>query len=182
MNSFKAMSHGVCFCEHLWPNSVWRWFPISMTCDMLQPSNKSSPLLDQNHLNLTHSIFPSYNTYSIEFSCWCKFYLKESFQVLTNEDNEKKCWGCGLRILLPSNTSVFRCGWCGAITNLNSRGDHKDKSLQWRFVRDRFLVCIISLFILFIIGKLLNLLSLLFFLLYFPTYLLTSTSLVSDYF
>ncbi|PKI54847.1 hypothetical protein CRG98_024730 [Punica granatum] len=49
--------------------------------------------------------------------------MHENLEALIIEDNEKKCWGCGLHILLPSNIPVFRCGWCGAITNLNTKGD-----------------------------------------------------------
>ncbi|KNA16385.1 hypothetical protein SOVF_089410 isoform B [Spinacia oleracea] len=39
------------------------------------------------------------------------------------QDYESICWGCGLRLILPSKAPVFKCGWCGAVTKQNeSRG------------------------------------------------------------
>ncbi|KAK6137307.1 hypothetical protein DH2020_028948 [Rehmannia glutinosa] len=34
-------------------------------------------------------------------------------------DIETNCWGCGLRVLVSPHASVFKCGWCGAITKQN---------------------------------------------------------------
>ncbi|XP_057840898.1 protein S-acyltransferase 11 isoform X4 [Cryptomeria japonica] len=36
---------------------------------------------------------------------------------MLEENYETICWGCGLRLLLPSYSPVYKCGWCGAITN-----------------------------------------------------------------
>ncbi|KAK4486360.1 hypothetical protein RD792_009033 [Penstemon davidsonii] len=33
---------------------------------------------------------------------------------------ETDCWGCGLRVLVSPYASVFKCGWCGAITKQNA--------------------------------------------------------------
>lgn len=66
------------------------------------------------------------------------------------EDNEAKCWGCGLNLLLPSYSPVFKCGWCGAITNQNvtKPGSHYR---WWRRLRDRCFVCTLLAFMLFVI-------------------------------
>lgn len=47
--------------------------------------------------------------------------LQESCSLKTQENYETECWGCGLRLLLPSYAPVFKCGWCGAITNNMSK-------------------------------------------------------------
>lgn len=78
------------------------------------------------------------------------------------EDQEATCWGCGLRLLLPSGGPVYKCGWCGAITNQSAQ-KQEDKSLKWRWLRDRGFVCVLLVFILFVICK-----RLLFLLLYIP--------------
>ncbi|KAF9590040.1 hypothetical protein IFM89_030190 [Coptis chinensis] len=52
------------------------------------------------------------------------------------EGLETTCWGCGLRLLLSSYTPVFKCGWCGAITNQNLGKDRRE-SFRWRHWRDR---------------------------------------------
>ncbi|MCL7027573.1 hypothetical protein MKW94_002905, partial [Papaver nudicaule] len=67
-----------------------------------------------------------------------------------SEDHETTCWGCGLRLLLPSYTPIFKCGWCGAITN-QSPLRHNNKYLRWRHVRDRFFISILLIFMLFVI-------------------------------
>lgn len=87
------------------------------------------------------------------------FFVKEHVEATVREENERTCWGCGLRLLLPSNAPVFKCGWCGAITNEHAQ-KRKDKSLWWRRWRDRCFVSVVSLFMLFILCKLLNQLSL----------------------
>uniref|UniRef100_A0A2P2KUM0 S-acyltransferase n=1 Tax=Rhizophora mucronata TaxID=61149 RepID=A0A2P2KUM0_RHIMU len=65
------------------------------------------------------------------------------------EEHETTCWGCGLRLLLPSYSPVFKCGWCGAVTKPNDK--KCDKYLWWRCLRDRCLVSILLGFILFVI-------------------------------
>lgn len=81
------------------------------------------------------------------------------YGVIHGEDNllnsvsaglETNCWGCGLRVLVASYASVFRCGWCGAITQQNNvKRDNKD--FRWRRLRDRCFVCIVFLFMLIFI-------------------------------
>ncbi|KHG16506.1 hypothetical protein F383_22200 [Gossypium arboreum] len=44
---------------------------------------------------------------------------KDYFVTTVNEDHATICWGCGLRLLLPTHAPVFKCGWCGAITSQN---------------------------------------------------------------
>lgn len=66
------------------------------------------------------------------------------------EGREETCWGCGLRLLLPSDASIFKCGWCGAITNQTAQ-KQEDKSLKWRWLRDRGFLCVLLIFILFVI-------------------------------
>ncbi|KAK8522745.1 hypothetical protein V6N13_115704 [Hibiscus sabdariffa] len=44
---------------------------------------------------------------------------KDYFVTTVDEDHDITCWGCGLRLLLPSYAPVFKCGWCRAITNQN---------------------------------------------------------------
>ncbi|XP_074307709.1 protein S-acyltransferase 11 [Silene latifolia] len=63
---------------------------------------------------------------------------------------ESICWGCGLRLILPSNASVFKCGWCGAITNQHHR-KHQHKLVRWRRLRDRSFVALLLIFMLFLI-------------------------------
>ncbi|KAK4765119.1 hypothetical protein SAY86_026209 [Trapa natans] len=117
------------------------------TASSLYPSSSS---YTSCILKISIFLSPSKPSYSQETRHMVDF-PEGRIEALTYEENAKKCWGCGLRILLPSDTSVFRCGWCGAITNLNSGGNDKDKSLWWRCVRDRCFVCIVSLFMLFVI-------------------------------
>ncbi|XP_006406584.2 protein S-acyltransferase 11 [Eutrema salsugineum] len=73
-----------------------------------------------------------------------------SFVTTINEDYEAICWGCGLNLVLPSYAPVFKCGWCGAITNQNPvRLETKRFGLR-RF-RDRCFVVILAVFMLFVI-------------------------------
>ncbi|KAM7257853.1 hypothetical protein ACFE04_013594 [Oxalis oulophora] len=75
----------------------------------------------------------------------------DHFIAEVSEDHETSCWGCGLRLLLPSYSAVFKCGWCGAITNQNSI-KRDNKCFRWRRLRDRTFVCILLVFMLFVIG------------------------------
>lgn len=68
------------------------------------------------------------------------------------EDNATVCWGCGLEVLIPSSAPVFKCGWCGAITDRNACEHHRIEGYWWRRVRDWFFVCILMTFICFFIG------------------------------
>ncbi|KAL4570009.1 hypothetical protein LXL04_025658 [Taraxacum kok-saghyz] len=68
------------------------------------------------------------------------------------DEHETTCWGCGLRLIISPYAPIFKCGWCGAITNHNA---HKqdNKYFWWRRLRDRCFVIILLLFMLFIIGS-----------------------------
>ncbi|KAF5737926.1 DHHC-type zinc finger family protein isoform 1 [Tripterygium wilfordii] len=66
------------------------------------------------------------------------------------EGHETTCWGCGLRLLLTSNSSTFKCGWCGAITYEDVH-KHESSVFRWRRLRDRCFVCVLVGFMLFII-------------------------------
>ncbi|XP_021896557.1 protein S-acyltransferase 11 isoform X2 [Carica papaya] len=74
----------------------------------------------------------------------------EHYVATITEDLETTCWGCGMRLFLPSYALIFKCGWCGAITNQNL---HKpeNKWFWWRRLRDRSFVCILLGFMLFVI-------------------------------
>ncbi|KAG6768279.1 hypothetical protein POTOM_027180 [Populus tomentosa] len=75
---------------------------------------------------------------------------KEHLVTVVSEDHETPCWGCGLRLLHPPNAPVFKCVWCGAITDkYDSKCDHKN--YWWRHMRDRCFVCVLIGFILFVI-------------------------------
>ncbi|XP_073266722.1 protein S-acyltransferase 11 isoform X2 [Populus alba] len=75
---------------------------------------------------------------------------KEHLVTVVSEDHETPCWGCGLRLLHPPNAPVFKCVWCGAITDkYESKCDHKN--YWWRHMRDRCFVCVLIGFILFVI-------------------------------
>lgn len=70
--------------------------------------------------------------------------------TVVTEDHETTCWGCGLRLLLASYTPIYKCGWCGAITNPNTC-KRESKCFQLRRLRDRSFVCILIIFMLFLI-------------------------------
>ncbi|XP_044494837.1 protein S-acyltransferase 11 [Mangifera indica] len=74
----------------------------------------------------------------------------EHFVATTVDDNEPTCWGCGLHLILPSYTPTFKCGWCGAITNQNI-WKRESKYSYWRRLRDCFFVCVLLIFMLFVI-------------------------------
>lgn len=95
---------------------------MDSTC---QPSSVSSPLLSQQ---------------------------EDHFVASITEEHETTCWGCGLRLIIAPYAPVFKCGWCGAITNHNAR--KSDGKYSWlRRLRDRCFVTILLLFMLFIIGS-----------------------------
>ncbi|KAL0743501.1 hypothetical protein Bca4012_085014 [Brassica carinata] len=73
-----------------------------------------------------------------------------SFVTTINEDYESVCWGCGLNLVLPSYAPVFKCGWCGAITNQNPVRP-ETRSFGLRRIRDRCFVAILAVFMLFVI-------------------------------
>lgn len=52
--------------------------------------------------------------------------------------------------MLPSRAPVFKCGWCGAITDQSKQKCDKN-GLRWRLLRDRCIVTIVIMFMLFII-------------------------------
>ncbi|XP_006850714.2 protein S-acyltransferase 11 [Amborella trichopoda] len=73
---------------------------------------------------------------------------EDHYIATISETNEKICWGCGMRLLLPPYTPIFKCGWCGAITDQNLQ----DRcSSWWRRLRDRLLVTGLLFFMLFVI-------------------------------
>ncbi|XP_042483458.1 protein S-acyltransferase 11 isoform X1 [Macadamia integrifolia] len=77
--------------------------------------------------------------------------VKEQHHITTIlEDQGIICWGCGLRLILPCYTHIFKCGWCGAVTNKNAR-KHEHESFRWRRLRDRCFVSTLILFMLFVI-------------------------------
>ena len=67
-------------------------------------------------------------------------------------DHETTCWGCGVRLLVSPHAPVFKCGWCGAITNRNALKNN-NQYYKWRRLRDRCFVVFVLLFMLFIICK-----------------------------
>jgi predicted RNA-binding Zn-ribbon protein involved in translation (DUF1610 family) len=75
------------------------------------------------------------------------------------EDHEATCWGCGLRLVFASYAPVYKCGWCGAITQTDQTTRKSDSVCfsHWRRFRDRFFVTVLVLFMLFIICRLLSL-------------------------
>lgn len=77
--------------------------------------------------------------------------IREEQVVSTiSEDHQPTCWGCGLRLILQSCATVFKCGWCGAITNQNLT-KRKDKFYSYRRFRDRCFVSVLLLFMFFFI-------------------------------
>ncbi|RYR69959.1 hypothetical protein Ahy_A03g016490 [Arachis hypogaea] len=77
--------------------------------------------------------------------------LPEEQHVTTVSENyETTCWGCGLRLSLPTCTSVFKCGWCGALTNPNKQ-KNVTKGCWWRRLWERCIVSFVFVFMLFII-------------------------------
>ncbi|KAF2545496.1 hypothetical protein F2Q70_00023038 [Brassica cretica] len=66
--------------------------------------------------------------------------MRKSLYAQTNQTDE----------LLPSYAPVFKCGWCGAITNQNPVRP-ETRSLGLRRIRDRCFVVILAVFMLFVI-------------------------------
>nr|ACG34055.1 DHHC zinc finger domain containing protein [Zea mays] len=82
--------------------------------------------------------------------------LPEVEQSVTSipEDHEATCWGCGLRLVFASYSPIYKCGWCGAVTQSNSQTARKPDSIwfsHWRRLRDRLFVAVLVLFMLFVI-------------------------------
>ncbi|KAL5546084.1 hypothetical protein UlMin_005771 [Ulmus minor] len=75
---------------------------------------------------------------------------EEHIITLSNENREVTCWGCGLRLLIPFHAPVLKCGWCGAVTYQNARKCDNEYFL-WRRLRDRCFVCVLLVFMLFVI-------------------------------
>ncbi|KAJ4973418.1 hypothetical protein NE237_006592 [Protea cynaroides] len=75
---------------------------------------------------------------------------EEQYITTILEDQGVICWGCGSRLIIPCNTHIFKCGWCGAITNKNAQ-KHEHHGFQWRRLRDRCFVSVLILFMLFVI-------------------------------
>ncbi|KAJ1440384.1 Palmitoyltransferase, DHHC domain [Sesbania bispinosa] len=75
---------------------------------------------------------------------------EEQYGTEVTENYETTCWGCGLRVLLPSCASLFKCGWCGAITDRNKQ-KYDQKCFRWRILRDRCFVSVVIIFIFFVI-------------------------------
>ncbi|CAL5212591.1 unnamed protein product [Lathyrus oleraceus] len=70
--------------------------------------------------------------------------------TVATENYEITCWGCGLRLLLPSHAPVFKCGWCGAITDQSKQNCDK-QGHRWRLLRDRCILTMVFMFMLFLI-------------------------------
>ncbi|KAL7000608.1 protein S-acyltransferase [Sarracenia purpurea var. burkii] len=74
---------------------------------------------------------------------------QEDFFVTSVTEHETTCWGCGSNLRLSSYAPIFKCGWCGAITNQNaSKGENK--GFWWRRLRDGSFVCVLVIFMLFV--------------------------------
>ncbi|PON36690.1 Zinc finger, DHHC-type, palmitoyltransferase [Parasponia andersonii] len=76
--------------------------------------------------------------------------LQEHCITPVNENCEVICWGCGLRLLIRSHSPIFKCGWCGAVTNQNAR-KHECEYFWLRRWRDRCFVCVLLAFMAFVI-------------------------------
>ncbi|KAI3778613.1 hypothetical protein L2E82_07994 [Cichorium intybus] len=76
---------------------------------------------------------------------------EDQYVASITEEHEVTCWGCGLCLILSPYTPIFKCGWCGAITNHNAV-KIDNKYIWLKRLRDRFFLCILVLFMLFIIG------------------------------
>nr|GFA01566.1 protein S-acyltransferase 11 [Tanacetum cinerariifolium] len=76
---------------------------------------------------------------------------EDHYVASITEEHEVTCWGCGLILILSPYTPLFKCGWCGAITNHNAHKSDQNY-FWWRRLRDKCFVCVLLLFMLFIIG------------------------------
>ncbi|XP_057445222.1 protein S-acyltransferase 11 isoform X2 [Lotus japonicus] len=52
--------------------------------------------------------------------------------------------------MLPTCASVFKCGWCGAITDQNKQ-KRDQKCFRWRTLRDRCFLSVVTIFMFFVI-------------------------------
>ncbi|KAL5068081.1 hypothetical protein RYX36_018968, partial [Vicia faba] len=75
---------------------------------------------------------------------------QERHVIVATKNYETTCWGCGLRLLLPSHAPVFKCGWCGAITNQSKQRCDK-QGHRWRQLRDRCILTMVFMFMHFLI-------------------------------
>ncbi|KAJ8447416.1 hypothetical protein Cgig2_019410 [Carnegiea gigantea] len=73
--------------------------------------------------------------------------MPEDYDSSLGHEYESICWGCGLRLILPSNAPIFKCGWCGAITKQNAC-KREVKNLLWKRIRDR---CFLGLLLVFMV-------------------------------
>lgn len=79
-------------------------------------------------------------------------HIQEQYGIEVTDNYETTCWGCGLRVMLPSCASIFKCGWCGAITDQNKK-KRDEKCFWWRILRDRCFVSVVIVFTFFVICK-----------------------------
>ncbi|KAL6975984.1 protein S-acyltransferase [Sarracenia purpurea var. burkii] len=78
-------------------------------------------------------------------------HMKDGCYVTSvNEEYETTCWGCGSHLLLSSYSPIFKCGWCGAITNQNP-SNCENKGYWWGRFLDWFFICVLSVYVLFVI-------------------------------
>ncbi|KAL2938935.1 Protein S-acyltransferase 11 [Bienertia sinuspersici] len=84
-----------------------------------------SPLLEESSNGLKH---PSQQDVELQLS---ESLTTHEHHPSVEQDYEAICWGCGLRLILPSSAPIFKCGWCGAITKQN-QCKREGKNLQWR--------------------------------------------------
>ncbi|TYH73677.1 hypothetical protein ES332_D05G346000v1 [Gossypium tomentosum] len=76
---------------------------------------------------------------------------KQHLVTAVTEEKGTTCWGCGLRLPLPTLGPAFKCGWCGVITNHNLNKT-QNQCLLWRRLRDRCFVSFLFSFMLFVIS------------------------------
>ncbi|PWA84931.1 DHHC-type zinc finger family protein [Artemisia annua] len=76
---------------------------------------------------------------------------EDHYVASITEEHEVTCWGCGLILILSPYTPLFKCGWCGAITNHNAHKSDQNY-FWWRRLRDKCFICVLLLFMFFIIG------------------------------
>eukprot|EP00250_Pteridium_aquilinum_P011841 c20343_g1_i1 orf=573-1658(+) len=79
-------------------------------------------------------------------------FAEDSHREIPSECYETVCWGCGLRLVLPSAVPVFKCGWCGAISSCDMQAKKQGRCLNCSHVLDRVLVTTIITLIILIIG------------------------------
>ena len=82
--------------------------------------------------------------------CSIFLFLQEDYDSSLGQEYESICWGCGLRLILPSNAPIFKCGWCGAITKQNAC-KREVKNLLWKRIRDRCFLGLLFIFMVFLI-------------------------------